>query len=266
MRCDNCGWPNPEGVERCQKCNQKLRVSVCEEVEPVKTVIPQMPNTATVYCNKCGREYASHMPSCPNCGFTNTELKAAQPLDKSSLKRTVAFNSETPSVQNTDAGINTPSAGEVPPEVLSFGITDKNDLKKTIAAKDFQVAEANQTPAISGIQSLSKEDLRKTVVAFNNEPTEQSVAPNEGLLHNSNKPNLKATIVDVENSALLQKIKANMGGDTPKYTDAITANYTLESMDHDGNEPIVLRISSTAEINLKNDDIVLIGGIRYRSI
>ena len=266
MRCDNCGWPNPEGIERCQKCNQKLRVSVCEEAEPVKIVTPQMPNTATVYCNKCGREYASHMPSCPNCGFTNTELKAAQPLDKSSLKRTVAFNSETPSVQNTDAGINTPSAGEVPPEVLSFGITDKNDLKKTIAAKDFQVAEANQTPAISGIQSLSKEDLRKTVVAFNNEPTEQSVAPNEGLLHNSNKPNLKATIIDVENSALLQNIKTNLGYDVQSYTDAIATNYTLESMDHDGNEPIVLRISSTAEINLKNDDIVLIGGIRYRSI
>ena len=265
MRCDNCGWSNPEGVERCQKCNQKLRPAVYEEAEPVKIVNPQTINTTTVYCNKCGREYASHLPSCPNCGFTNTELKATQPLDKSSLKRTVAFSSETPSAPNANIGINTPSAGEPPHEVLPFGITDKNELKKTIAVKDFQVAEANQAPAISGIQSLSKEDLRKTVVAFNNEPTEQPVAPNEGL-HNSNKPNLKATIVDVENSALLQKIKANMGGDIPKYTDAIATNYTLESMDHDGNEPIVLRISSTAEINLKNDDIVLIGGIRYRSI
>lgn len=25
MRCTNCGWDNPEGIERCQKCNQSLR-------------------------------------------------------------------------------------------------------------------------------------------------------------------------------------------------------------------------------------------------
>ena len=41
MRCINCGWNNPDGLQRCQKCNQPLPVlpkveEVSEASRPVK--------------------------------------------------------------------------------------------------------------------------------------------------------------------------------------------------------------------------------------
>lgn len=43
MRCINCGWNNPDGLRRCQKCNQPLPVlpkveEVSEASRPVKPV------------------------------------------------------------------------------------------------------------------------------------------------------------------------------------------------------------------------------------
>jgi len=43
MRCINCGWNNPDGLQRCQKCNQPLPVlpkveEVSESSRPVKPV------------------------------------------------------------------------------------------------------------------------------------------------------------------------------------------------------------------------------------
>ena len=64
MRCDNCGWMNPEGAENCQKCNQKLRPSHFEEHKVVN--VPKQepaPVPAVVNCDKCGREYSLQMSS-----------------------------------------------------------------------------------------------------------------------------------------------------------------------------------------------------------
>ena len=42
-----------------------------------------------------------------------------------------------------------------------------------------------------------------------------------------------------------------------------TNTYTLHSMDHEGDTPIVLTITATKNIGLKSNDIILINGIRY---
>lgn len=34
MRCINCGWNNPDGLQRCQKCNQPLPALPIVEKEP----------------------------------------------------------------------------------------------------------------------------------------------------------------------------------------------------------------------------------------
>lgn len=58
VRCDNCGWGNPGGLERCQKCNQPL--SQAQEV-PVQTVDP-------VCCVQCGYPKFYSDDVCANCG------------------------------------------------------------------------------------------------------------------------------------------------------------------------------------------------------
>ena len=265
MRCDNCGWTNPEGVERCQKCNQKLRFGEYEEPQPVRAITEPTADTSVVNCNKCGREYASDMASCPNCGFANTSSSANLSADKSMLKKTMAFSGETPIVPTFDTMSEPPLSGTSQHEVLPFGIKDKNDLKKTIAVKDFQAAEANQAPAFPDIQSLSKEDLKKTVVAFKNEPEEQPAPQNAGM-QNIDKANLKSTIVDLQNSELMQRTNTEATKNKLSRTNEDLNCYTLESMDHEGCKPIVLKILATAEINLRQNDIILIGGVRYRTV
>ena len=82
MRCDNCGWSNPDGLTKCQKCNQDLVPPI--SVEPVSapqtlnainhTIIdpnrhsasPQL--SSAVSCLRCGYPLSASHSFCPNCG------------------------------------------------------------------------------------------------------------------------------------------------------------------------------------------------------
>lgn len=82
MRCDNCGWNNPEGLSKCQKCNQELS-SVIRGDEVVSqnmnyTVMDQGRNRVSgegdvyqksVACPKCGYPTGTGISFCPNCGL-----------------------------------------------------------------------------------------------------------------------------------------------------------------------------------------------------
>ena len=49
MRCINCGWNNPDGLNRCQKCNQPLPVvPVAEERKSAEKVKPESSFQATM--------------------------------------------------------------------------------------------------------------------------------------------------------------------------------------------------------------------------
>lgn len=81
MRCDNCGWNNPEGLSKCQKCNQELS-PVIRRDEVVSqnmnyTVMDQGRNRMSgegdvhqksVACPKCGYPTGTGISFCPNCG------------------------------------------------------------------------------------------------------------------------------------------------------------------------------------------------------
>ena len=148
MRCDNCGWMNPEGIENCQKCNQKLKASYIEEVNHVD-VQEQAPATnsgsAVVNCEKCGREYSTQMPSCPHCGFSNPKYQECNDVNTQSLdmNKTVAF------------GIGNHSA----PKASPFAVHDKSELKKTMVAADLDFSQIPHDQA----QKSEKQKLQQTV-------------------------------------------------------------------------------------------------------
>ena len=121
MRCDNCGWMNPEGVENCQKCNQKLKVSQIEAPKVVQTPKPEpepVVAPAVINCDKCGREYSMQMPSCPNCGFSNPKFQECgepEPAPKAfDINKTVAFGAGMAAAPKS-----------APVEVAPFGVQDK---------------------------------------------------------------------------------------------------------------------------------------------
>ena len=227
MRCDNCGWMNPEGIENCQKCNQKLKASYIEEVNHVD-VQEQAPatNPVVVNCEKCGREYSTQMSSCPHCGFSNPKYQECNDVKTQSLdmNKTVAF------------GIGNHSA----PKASPFAVHDKSELKKTM------VAGANIADPLASPMVHDKSELKKTMVAadldFSQIPHDQA--------QKSEKEKLQQTVCDG-----ISDISSNND-----------FKYSLQSLDHGTQEPVTMTISTSSDICLKKGDMIFIAGMRYSVI
>lgn len=114
-RCDNCGWGNPDSLDRCEKCGNPLGEAITEEEtieqaqaeEPAPEAAPApasaparvskysatmrdtrnladtLNEAASSVCPKCGYPIAGIADFCPNCG---AKVKAAAP------QPTVAIN------------------------------------------------------------------------------------------------------------------------------------------------------------------------------
>lgn len=98
MRCQFCGWDNPQGKETCEKCNKPLTSNVSEEVRPValnrdnhnrptdrqvagefnpKATVREIPdggkldNERAKECPECG--YPLENGECSACGYNVSE-------------------------------------------------------------------------------------------------------------------------------------------------------------------------------------------------
>lgn len=95
MRCNNCGWENPAGNQKCEKCNAPLKGSMVEDsearkekyfpvAEELRGTVPesgafgqqeqQIDDKKPQSCPHCGYPVSPVMNACPNCGG---ELKGA---------------------------------------------------------------------------------------------------------------------------------------------------------------------------------------------
>jgi len=92
MRCDNCGWNNPDGLEKCQKCNQTLMRPQPKAEEKAFSPVTPSPFKATVVdagkfadghkgekqivnCVRCGYPLLPDTSYCPNCGSKTSAVK-----------------------------------------------------------------------------------------------------------------------------------------------------------------------------------------------
>ncbi|MDE6648970.1 MAG: zinc ribbon domain-containing protein [Muribaculaceae bacterium] len=95
MRCKNCGWENPDGLTKCEKCNGSLNEasSVHNPTTPVSDRMRSTVSEGVIFndqisrvvpktCPQCGYPVSDTSTSCPNCNF---ELQAA-PTAKQSQK------------------------------------------------------------------------------------------------------------------------------------------------------------------------------------
>lgn len=87
MRCKNCGWENPEGLDKCEKCHNTLNdcshdhQSTTPSSDRMKSTVAEnvvFPNAGAAFvpatCPKCGYPVSNGSSSCPNCNY---ELKPA---------------------------------------------------------------------------------------------------------------------------------------------------------------------------------------------
>lgn len=88
MRCKNCGWENPGGNTKCEKCNAPLKGSMVENngpreshspvAEELKKTIPESKvhlsgsdneeKESLSTCPKCDYPVSNGMNVCPHCG------------------------------------------------------------------------------------------------------------------------------------------------------------------------------------------------------
>ena len=95
MRCRNCGWENPDGETKCEKCHGRLGEATPAH-KPTTPVSDRMKSTVAEgvifsepspisspkTCPKCGYPISEGSTSCPNCNF---ELQPA-PTAKQKVK------------------------------------------------------------------------------------------------------------------------------------------------------------------------------------
>ena len=88
MRCHFCGWDNPEGRERCEKCNKPLQADHADAtshehptrrmppqgIESLKATVPEsMARPADKNeCPECG--YPLEGGACAHCGYTTNPV------------------------------------------------------------------------------------------------------------------------------------------------------------------------------------------------
>lgn len=113
MRCQFCGWDNPQGKETCEKCNKPLTSNVAEEAKPIVsydanhdrptdrqaagTFNPKATvretlddgksnNVGKNECPKCG--YQLENGECPACGYNETNTPAPVNVSNEARKTT----------------------------------------------------------------------------------------------------------------------------------------------------------------------------------
>lgn len=85
VRCDHCGWSNnPDGAQKCQKCNQEL---VYHPSVPSGGNVTEVRKPMAESCPKCGYPLSPEISFCPNCG-TSVGAASSQAAD-SSMKKTM---------------------------------------------------------------------------------------------------------------------------------------------------------------------------------
>lgn len=91
MRCKNCGWENPNGLNKCEKCHSQLTMNGLED-KPTNQVSERMKSTVAenvifedkaqnpvpITCPQCGYPVSNHFSYCPNCNHKLTEKNEKQ--------------------------------------------------------------------------------------------------------------------------------------------------------------------------------------------
>lgn len=279
MRCDNCGWGNPDGAERCQKCNQVLpQMQQPMENDPLAEILAVVnknkQNTAesvvvpvdgqSAVCHKCGYPKLSTEENCPNCGAAasvavvaekvTTEQKeepkpASDIVHKQDTKATVvlgtAIEQVVPTVNNAaEIGVNTKQT------VRDMSHIHGN-MKATV--RDFSPESFTPQATVSESAQPKSEPLKATVKSG------VCLVAVDGLVEKEPQ----SIFCDAENMVLN---RANVDSSNLSISEGEQAKITCEDgawYIQDLSEMKNTYIRTDRKIRIEKGDMVIIGNRRY---
>ena len=95
MRCKNCGWENPSGSSKCEKCHSSLG-NVAPDYNPTTPASDRMRSTVSEgaifsdstpppvrkTCPKCGYPLSEGTAKCPNCDYEIVAAPTSKQYEK----------------------------------------------------------------------------------------------------------------------------------------------------------------------------------------
>lgn len=264
MRCDNCGWSNPDGVSRCQKCNQELAPSPVEsqeinvpapDVAPTPEVVQEpVDEGKEMQCPKCHYPMMSS-DICPNCGY-----KVGDEQEETAPKQT-AHKEIDPDLRKTVIRVDVepetePEKPADEPVVVPVAKPNPNPLNKTVIVSAGDINKMKQT-----MREVPNDDLmpksnvvKETVIEEVKEADEFSLVAIDAQsaeLNFKGETMLNRANVDSQNLALSESEQA-----------LITCNngeWYIENRSDLKNTYICV----SRKTKLEKGDIIVIGGKRY---
>jgi len=82
MRCQNCGWDNPQENTKCEKCNVPLSSSTDNNRERNNSSEAFEPRKTEQGCPECGYPMKPSDKKCPQCGFQIGGTVVEEPKNK----------------------------------------------------------------------------------------------------------------------------------------------------------------------------------------
>lgn len=238
MRCNNCGWTNPEGLSKCQKCNQIL----CEPepiVAPKEVVETHVKEKYVGRCLKCGYPLDEGADYCPNCGFQKIEIPRKEnfAMDSVQNRKTVVLDPSSV-VESDELRAVEPNVEQAEQE-KKFANQDLSENHNHVAASRDEVVNPTPNP------------INKTVF--------------ETPRGSSSQNNTRKTVVDSSDYLSGKEVSsprsvANQGG----YVDTKVSEFRYELSCIDGDTAMDIVLQASSELSIKQGEVMLIGGLRYR--
>ena len=242
MRCNNCGWMNPDHLSKCQKCNQEIKVDTCCDASMNKLERPLGVGTVAfneVICSNCGYPYQKENTACPNCGTVNIQ-QAHQVVNTT---KTAIIDS--PTLMDYD---QVQSSNNNPFQQAKDNTTNANPNKFVVTQID-----CNVNPKIAATMNIAA----GATVAINRD------ADTNANSFKQNNYNFKKTVRDVFPQELDSIVTAEKKKEIPQ-TD--NYSYKMLSLDVAEENKFEILITTPRKLELKSGDIILIAGLRYKML
>lgn len=175
MRCKNCGWDNPAGNVKCEKCGHVLSGSMANDGNSLLDTIDESfnPRTTVSGCPACGYPVTPSSEECSNCGhsFTTRKKRPEQSVQQEEEPKRNSHLEETPKRSNVagrgtviqgmnfDAGANDENRKKLVGFLVTYSHASNGEFFPLFEGKNFIGKDSSLQISIQNDAKISDKHL-----------------------------------------------------------------------------------------------------------